>query len=136
MKEQTKRKASRKKPSLSALKRKAWAAFSRHVRQKEAADGYGKCVTCSTVLRWQEAHAGHFVHASRQSPLSYDERNVHLQCPQCNYYGMQGLAPIRYTQYMQARYGEPVVEELLAMKHSGIYLRRAELEDVIARYGA
>lgn len=125
----------KRKASLSTLREKAWKTFSAFIRQKHANHaGECACVTCGTWRPWQELHAGHFVHASRQSPLSYDERNVHPQCPQCNYYGMQGLAMINYTQFIIGKYGEAVVEELKAMKHAKTYLRRSELETVIARY--
>jgi hypothetical protein len=74
------------------------------------------------------------VHCSKQSLLSYDERNVHPQCRQCNYYGMQGLAAINYTQFIIREYGPEVVDELKQMKHDKVYLRRPELEEIIARY--
>lgn len=82
----------------------------------------------------EELHAGHFIHCSKQSALSYDERNIHPQCRQCNYYGMQGLAAIKYTQYMQDRYGPGIVDELIAMKHAKEYLKRADLEQIIIKH--
>jgi hypothetical protein len=122
------------KRSMPSLVRAAWAAFSRHVRSTD--DGWPSCVSCGISLPWQSMHAGHFVHCSKRSPLSYDPRNVHPQCRQCNYYGMQGLAAIRYTQYMQREYGEGIVDELMAKKHDKVYLKRDDLEKIIAQYAA
>jgi hypothetical protein len=125
----------KKKASLPALRKKAWASFSKYIRYR-AAEGWNDvaCVTCNTPYPRAELHAGHFIHCSKQSALSYDERNVHPQCRQCNYYGMQGLAAIKYTLFMQATYGPGIVDELMAMKHSKKYLKRADLEEIIERY--
>lgn len=124
-----------KKLSLPALRRKAWGLFSKYIRQKYVSNsGDVKCVSCNQWISVTGAHAGHFIHASKQSKLSYDERNVHPQCVACNYYGMQGLAAIQYTQFMYRVYGEKVVDELKAMKHAKEYLKRADLEALIERY--
>lgn len=119
--------------SLPTLRKEAWAAFSRFVRY-----GPGKetlaCVCCGIHYPPNELHAGHFVHCSKQSELSYDTRNIHPQCRQCNFYGMQGEAMIHYTRFMQQTYGPQIVDELLAMKHAKKYLKRADLEEIIANY--
>jgi hypothetical protein len=47
---------------------------------------------------------------------------------------MAGLAAVKYTLYVQKRYGPGIVEELLAIKHSKNYLKRAELEAIIEKY--
>jgi len=47
---------------------------------------------------------------------------------------MQGEAAIKYTVYMQARYGPGIVDELLAMKHAKEYLKRSDLEQIIEKY--
>ena len=89
---------------------------------------------CGIYYPPAQMHAGHFIHCSKQSPLSYDERNVHAQCRQCNFYGMQGEAMIHYTLFMQQAYGPGIVEELLAIKHQKAYLKRADLEAIISKY--
>lgn len=98
---------------------------------RDTGEAYIECVSCNRHYPWQEMHAGHFVHISKQHPLSYDRRNVHPQCRQCNYYGMQGEAMIRYTQFMVRTYGEGIVDELIEAKHKLPYLKRGELEDLI-----
>lgn len=120
-----------KKPSLATLRKKAWSLMSKSVR--DVGNAYLPCVSCERMYPWQEMHAGHFIHISKQHPLSYDPRNIHPQCRQCNYYGMQGEAAIRYTQYMVREYGPGIVEELLEYKRTKPYLRRGELEELIER---
>ena len=124
----------KKQTSLPRLRANAWAAFSKHVRTLGRTTYHTHCVTCGLTVPSVELHAGHFIHCSKQSPLSYDERNVHPQCRQCNFYGMQGEAAIKYTVYMQARYGPGIVDELLAMKHAKEYLKRSDLEQIIEKY--
>lgn len=127
--------AKKAQTSLPALRKKAFSLFSKHVRYGAADDaGNVRCVSCNAYIPASEAHCGHLIHAGRQSPLSYDERNCHCQCRNCNFFGMQGLAAVKYTLYVQEKYGHGIVEELLAMKHSKVYLKRAELETIIERY--
>ncbi len=124
-----------KKLGLPTLRRKAWALFSQYIRQKHANFAeMVKCVSCEQWIPWKDAHAGHFVHASKQSRLSYDERNVHPQCVACNYYGMKGMAAIQYTLFMLRVYGREVIDELTAMKYSKQYLKRSDLEQLIEKY--
>lgn len=120
-----------KKPSLASLRKKAWALMSKKVR--DTGNTYLFCVSCDRMYPWKEMHAGHFIHISKQHPLSYDPRNVHPQCRQCNYYGMQGEAMIRYTQFMVREYGEGIVDELLELKRTAPYLKRRELEELIEK---
>lgn len=120
-----------KKPSLATLRKKAWSLMSKSVRH--TGNAYVPCVTCGRMYPPEEIHAGHFIHISKQHPLSYDPRNIHPQCRQCNFYGMQGEAAIKYTQWMVREYGEGIVDELLELKRSAPYLKRAELEELIER---
>lgn len=117
----------KKKPSLKTLRNKAWKLMSLKVRG-EASDhrDHVICVTCGKDLPAVEAHAGHFIHISKQHPLSYDERNVHPQCLQCNYYKSKG---IEYTMFMHQKYGPEVINELMNMKQLH-YFTRPQLEDL------
>jgi hypothetical protein len=119
---------------IKTVTRRAWDAFSKYVRLRDARyESYASCVTCENLHDWKDMQAGHLVHASKRSPVSYDERNVHAQCPQCNLYGMKLDKAIVYTRVVQRRYGANVPDELLSMKLSGKFLTRAELEKK-ARY--
>ena len=123
-------KALRRAPPAPLVSRKAWKLMSELTRRKGAGhDENVSCVTCGAYRHWTEMHAGHFVHCSKQSPLSYDERNIHSQCAKCNTYNHGSL--IEYTLYITEKYGCDTIDELKSIKHSGIYLKRAELMALI-----
>lgn len=117
----------KKKPSLKTLRRKAWSLMSEIVR-KESADhtDQATCVTCGKYDHWKTFHAGHYIHISKQHPLSYDKRNVHTQCEGCNTFKHKG---VEYANFMYSKYGAEVVNELIEMKRLP-YFRRQQLEDL------
>lgn len=105
--------------------------MSNYVRYSNAdIDGYIRCVTCNVPKPVKEMHAGHFLHSSKANFVSYDERNIHPQCPGCNTY--RGGNLIEYTLYMQDKYGPEIVEELKRLKQSPP-MKRADFEEVIER---
>lgn len=119
-----------KRQKLSGLAAKAWKLMSLISRTKDAdSSGMVSCVTCEQVKHWKEMHAGHFFHGSKQRPISYDDRNIHAQCPGCNTY--KGGARDEYACYIAKRYGAGVLEELRVLKHQGKELKRGDLEELI-----
>lgn len=122
----------KKKPKVSDLARKAWDLMSFISRTKDAdSNGMVSCVTCDQLKHWKEMHAGHFFHGSKQRPITYDNRNIHAQCPGCNTY--RGGARDEYACYISKRYGAHVLEELRELKHQGKELKRADIESLIER---
>ena len=77
-------KKKKKLTKLPVLARKAWTLMSLYSRQKDIplweASGLVNCVTCGKVDHWKNMHAGHWFHASKQSAVTYDHRNIHVQC--------------------------------------------------------
>ncbi|MCK5316870.1 MAG: recombination protein NinG [Anaerolineales bacterium] len=123
----TKRK---KLPSIKTLKNKAWTLMSNYIRQHYAdAAGYVSCVTCGITKPYKEMHAGHFIHASKGSLVSYDDRNIHPQCPKCNTY--QGGNLIEYTLFIQKKYGPKTISELKQLKQT--IMKRLDFDVVIER---
>jgi len=127
-------KKKKKLPSIKTLKAKAWKLMSEHVRKNRVdihilGDGYCICVTCGTMKPYKEMHAGHFIHASKGSLVSYDDRNIHPQCPGCNTY--RGGMLIEYTLFIQKTYGNETIDELKQMKNT--IMKRADYEAVIER---
>jgi len=120
----------KKLPSLKTLKRKAWDLMSKQVRSS-AADHTGRsiCVTCGNSDEWRMLDAGHYIHISKQHPLSYDKRNVHPQCRACNSYKHKG---VEYADFMYRKYGSEVVNELIEKKKLP-YLNRQDLEVLIIK---
>jgi 5-methylcytosine-specific restriction endonuclease McrA len=125
MKKSSKRK---KLPAIKALKRKSWGLMSQYIRRSNIiAGGYNQCVTCKCLKPWKEMHAGHFIHASKGSLVSYDKRNIWPQCVKCNTY--QGGRLIEYTLFIQENYGTETIDELKQLKQT--IMKRADFDRVI-----
>jgi hypothetical protein len=79
----------KKKPKISSLKLRAWTLFSTYVRLRDClkttgTTEYGKCITCGETVSFSEGDAGHFI-PRRWNETLFDEKNVHLQCKDCNW---------------------------------------------------
>jgi len=69
-----------KEKSVSFWKKKAWAVFSKWIRER---DNY-TCYTCGKqYIGGHSMQAGHFISRSHNNTL-FDEQNVHAQCYHCN----------------------------------------------------
>lgn len=91
------------------LKGKSWEAVKLYVRQKEK-----DCYTCpAKSLFGINAQAGHYLPVAivgSNNALSWDERQIHLQCGRCNGVG-QGQQ-VAYRLHLVQDYGEACVAEL------------------------
>lgn len=90
-------------------KGRAWEAVKAYIRAIEK-----NCYTCdSKNLVGQNAQCGHYLPVAlvgSNNTLSWDERQIHLQCGRCNGMG-QGEA-VAYRKHLVNDYGEAVVQEL------------------------
>lgn len=103
-----------KQPSKSTVKGKAWSAFSKYIRLRDALKTTGtlenvKCITCGKLLSISFCDAGHFVSRRYNSTL-FDERNVNTQCRYCNRFLNGNL--LEYRRQIIRLYGEGVDIEL------------------------
>jgi len=88
-----------------------WAMFSKFIRARDANwQGYCKCISCSTVKKWKEMEAGHFIPKGSDSALKYNEFNVNTQCNSCNTYKSGNL--IEYRHGLVEKIGKENVEKL------------------------
>lgn len=112
-------------------KDKAWNQCSKYIRLRDSIEwnraNYQditgiqpklllcKCVTCSTIKIWPRMDAGHFIpRGSRgQSGVYFHEKNIHCQCSDCN--GFKEGNTLAYLDFMVAKYGQSVVDELRAL---------------------
>ena len=89
-------------------KGKAWEAVKLYVRSKEK-----DCYTCGAKnLAAKNAQAGHYLPVAlvgSNNTLSWDERQIHLQCGYCNGAG-QGQQ-VLYRRRLATDYGEEMVQE-------------------------
>jgi hypothetical protein len=109
--------------------RVAWPLMSRYVRMNQEEQG---CITCGKVKPWQEMQAGHFKHAGKCNPVSYDLRNVNNQCHSCNGEG-KGRLDV-YAERLEALYGYGIIQELTLKKNMSLKGKdkRQFIYDVIA----
>lgn len=109
----------KRKRSLKAIRRELDTVFARYIRSQNM-----RCVTCGAVT--ENGHAGHFV-PRQYLATRWDVRNCHKQCVYCNVYRHGNL--IEYTLFMQKRYGQSVIDELLQAKRQTVKLTREWLEE-------
>jgi hypothetical protein len=104
----------KKKPKISSLKLRAWTLFSTYVRLRDCLKTtgtltHGICISCGKTVSFEEANAGHFI-SRRWNELLFDEKNVNLQCVECNL-GKQGNVH-EYRRKLVKMYSEDEVLEL------------------------
>lgn len=95
------------KKDLNALYALFWKYFSLYIRTKEL-----NCYTCGKRLGVKDSQAGHYEHEGNSKIwlLMSDERNVHKQCLQCNYF--KGGARNEYALHLEQDYGHGILQEL------------------------
>jgi len=120
--------------STAKLKKEVWDIFSQYVRTRDClrtrgTPDFGNCITCTKLVRRNEADAGHFIDRRHGATL-FDERNVHLQCKHCNITG----ETLKYRREVIRLYGEGVDVELEDKATEIKKFTRAELEELKERY--
>jgi hypothetical protein len=123
-----------KKPTLKALKARAWKLMSEYIRRKDADQGgTNYCFTCGQPKFWKELQAGHFI-GGRTNAVLLNEEVIRPQCLMCNVFlhGNYG----RYTLKMVDEVGREKVEELMSLKHKVVKYTRTDLEEKIAELKA
>uniref|UniRef100_A0A6H2A3Z7 Putative lambda recombination protein n=1 Tax=viral metagenome TaxID=1070528 RepID=A0A6H2A3Z7_9ZZZZ len=103
-----------KQPSKKTVKGRAWSAFSKYIRLRDALKTTGtlthvKCITCGKLLLISFCDAGHFV-SRRYNATLFDERNVNTQCRYCNRFLDGNL--LEYRRQLINKYGEGIDIEL------------------------
>jgi hypothetical protein len=106
-----------KKITTKKAKKKAWEAFSKFVRLRDAIKTTGTkdfllCITCEKQYKAFGvgcAQAGHFI-PGRGNSILIDEKFVHGQCYNCNHYRKGNW--VIYEQKMLQMWGEEAVEEV------------------------
>lgn len=107
-------KTKKKAPTLTDLKKKADALFSKFIRNKYAdAEGMISCYTCPYRSEIKKIQCGHFV--SRQYiDTRYDERNARPQCWYCNSKMFGNGRSVEFGWNLEQEYGKGIVDELFA----------------------
>lgn len=131
-----KQKKKEKKHNTNAyLGKKAWTAFSKHLRQSQANfQGDVECYTCGRRICWTIAQAGHLFHRGRQAwkALDFDTDHIRLQDFSCNINGSgQGG---KFALKLIAELGIEKVKEMEYRRHNEPPLTPDELKEIIKKY--
>lgn len=122
-----------KEKKLSYYKKRAWDSFSQFIRLRDSAGGYAKCCTCEIVEEWKYLQAGHFV-AGRNNSILFREDNCHAQCVGCNFFGKNSRSFGKYYEFMKARYGVEVIDELLVISKKEVIFKKWDYQEIEAKY--
>ena len=116
-----------KSESVSSLKKKLDAVFSRFIRIRDK----GVCFTCGIQKDIKEMQAGHYISRSHNN-TRYDEQNVHCQCVGCNIF-KSGNMPAYALKLMEV-YGPNILGVLEAKRRSIKQWTKDELKALIEKY--
>lgn len=95
----------------SLAKKKCDRYFSKYIRKRDTDyRGIGQCITCGKHVSIKSADAGHFIRRDREA-TRYDERNVNLQCRECNRF--KSGEQFEHAKAIDEKYGEGTADELL-----------------------
>lgn len=103
--------------------------FSKYIRLKASKNGVAMCVTCAKFDSWKFMDCGHFIVRGKIG-TRFDERNCHVQCRDCNRLKQGNMK--RYEQYMKAKYGPKILDELKVKSKTS--LKTYEIEAMIKYY--
>lgn len=98
-----------KKKSPKSLKRKLDAIYSEYIRRSASdQEGFVNCY-CGVRVHWKESDNSHYIPRGCLA-LRYDPRNTAPSCRRCNRYMGGNLQA--YAQFLEARYGYGILQEL------------------------
>ena len=119
------------KPSINKVKKELYKAVQLLARLQEVDKyGYGKCISCWRIIKWNEGHGWHYIPRMHMA-TAFDLRNIHLQCPYCNNQLHGNL--IEYRKNMIDQFGEDLVLELEEKKNQTKDFTLEELEALLAQ---
>ncbi len=129
-----KTKKSRTPPSLSTLRDRLDAIFSKYIRLRDAMpSGTFRCISCGKIKPLEQADCGHF-HSRIHMSTRFDEDNCHAECRACNRFSADHL--IGYRQNLIKKIGEQRFLLLEIKAHDSKKWTSFELEQLVKYYRA
>ena len=104
--------------------------FHRYIRLRDVNDqGYGKCISCSKAIHFDESDAGHCISRSKLA-TRWNEDNVNIQCRKCNRfeYGRQ----LEYS----INIGLDKAEELLQLSRSLVKFTDSDFIELYEKFNS
>ena len=129
-----------RKASKSQAKNKAWKAFSKYIRVRDAykTTGFDEkcvCITCGQTFETLTGHnciqAGHFIQG-RLNGILFEEKGCHGQCRGCNVWA-NGRTPI-YEKFMRETYGQEVIDDLWEKARSTVQYKTHDYLEIEDKY--
>lgn len=134
----TKNGTRKKRSPHKIAKDKAWAAFSKYIRLRDALKTMGfaekcKCVTCHKIVDTfsSACHAGHWL-GGRKGKNLFEENACHAQCAGCNLYGAGQQT--KYEAFMVETYGHEEMDRIVLQANTPYKHSVAELEELAEIY--
>jgi hypothetical protein len=121
-----------KKVSLSAAKKKAWAALSRWIRVKDSRVGFCTCVTCGWTGEVSSMQSGHWIPKAQGTAIYFEETNIHPQCYRCNI-NLGGNGP-EYYSFMLRTYGQEEIDRLKALAKTTVKFTVLDYQAIEQKY--
>lgn len=117
-----------RKASLKTLRKKAWDACSKYIRQLYS-DHRGKavCYTCGTLDDWKSSQAGHGI-PGRTNAVLFDTEIIRVQCETCNIW-KRGMHHI-FTAKLIKENGLEWYENKLQQSKQIVKLGRSDYEQI------
>ncbi|MEI6752376.1 MAG: recombination protein NinG [Paludibacter sp.] len=107
------------------------AVFSKFIRRRDCGFGYGKCISCGDVIKFENCDNGHYENRKHMS-LRFDEQNCNAQCRPCNRFDEGNKSG--YRRGLIAKIGEKATDMLEIRKNNTCHLSEVELDLLIAEY--
>jgi len=126
------KKPKKKVVSLSSLKKKLDAVFSKYIRNKYAKNGYVTCYTCGKVDTIERMQNGHFISRGYLA-TRFDENNCRPQCVGCNMFG--NGKPLDFEENLKEELGDQFVEDMKKKRHEIMKFDKRWYEEKIKLYG-
>ena len=105
--------------------------FSRYIRNRDCPNGFGRCISCGAVVTPKNGDCGHYI-PRQHIATRYDPKNCHIQCRKCN--RMKDGNIEGYTKGLIRKYGEGIIDELNAKRHSTMKLFHCDYKELISIY--
>lgn len=129
------KKKEKKERTITWWKKELWKKFSQYIRLRDClittgSPDHGRCVTCGRVYPRKKLQAGHFV-PGRTNAILFDEDCTHAQCYRCNC--ILDVWP-QYYRYMQKRYGQEKIEQLIDQRDKEVELTMEWIQETYEYY--
>lgn len=116
----------------SNLKLRLDTVFAKFIRLRDAMpNGTFRCISCGRILPYDESDCGHYINRQHMA-TRFSEKNCNAQCRKCNRFDEGNIQG--YRRGLIAKYGEPTVLMLEAMKNQINKISDFEYETLIEFY--